>query len=292
MKNITNTLFLFLMALVFAPALLAQTATTRTALTSALTASATNVVVVSTTGMTAQTASVQTYIAICDGVTLARNSACEVMDVKTVVNSTTLTVIRARGGNAVAHSSGSIVWYGTTGNFSASTGNVSGVFLASEPRGACTRASNTGFLPVINTITGDVFDCIVSTTSTTDQWVSVNFGQRASSLPGKRLTWTVSTYTALLADTIIGVNTNAASTITLPACTGCEGKAYFVIDMAGGTTNAPATITIAGSSGQLVNSGSTAALVPSAVRNQGNWVFFDGSSNSWYIPRYGGPSAP
>lgn len=287
MKNITKTIIAFLMVFALAPALLAQTATTRTALTTALTSSATNVVVVSTTGMTAQTASVQTFIAICDGVTLARSSACEVMDLKTVVNSTTLTVIRARGGNAVGHTSGSIVWYGTTGNFNAGTGNVSGVFLNSDPRGACTRASNTGFLPVVNVITGDIFDCIVSTTATTDQWIAVNNGQRASNYPSKRLTWTTATYTALLTDTIIGVNTNAAATITLPACTGCDGKAYFVLDMAGGQGGAPATITISGSSGQLVNSGSTATLVPSAIRNQGAWIFFDASSNSWYIPQAG-----
>lgn len=288
MKNITKTLIAFLMAIAIAPAALAQTATTRTALTTALTSTATNVVVVSTTGMTASTASVQTFIAICDGNTLERSAACEVMDLRTIVNSTTLTVIRARGGNSVAHANGSIVWYGTTGNFNATTGNVSGIFLNAVPRGGCTRAANVSpGLPVVNVITGDVFDCIVSTTATTDQWVAVNVGQRMQSLPAKRLTWTVAAYTALLSDSLIGVNTNAATTITLPPCTGCDGKPYFVLDMAGGVTNAPTTITIAGSSGQLVNSAATASLVPSAVRNQGAWIFFDGSSNSWYIPQPG-----
>lgn len=286
MKTIKNLLLSFLLLMVAVPAM-AQTATTRTALSTALTNNSNQVVVLSATGISASTGSSTTFIAICDGNGLGTVQACEQMQVRSI-SGTTLTVTRGIRGNPTAHPANSIVWYGTAGNFIGSTGNTSGVFVPATPSGTCTRTSNQ-FLPVLNPNTGDVADCILSLANTTDRWQVVNAGQQfANFFPLKRLPYGTSgssaAYTALLSDTIIGVNTSTALTITLPACTGCEGKWYHVIDMNGGIANAPTTITISGSAGQPVNSGATASLVPSAVRNQGNWIFFDGSSNSWYIP--------
>lgn len=290
MKTLKNIFFAVLLAVMAVPAF-GQTATTRTVLSSALGAgtSANIMTVLSTTGWTASTNSQQSWAYL-------QGELVQVMS----ISGTQVTVRRAQRGQASAHPANTVVWFGGNATFLPATGNVGGgpgnpsvgaaaalppVFVAADPVGTCTRASNL-YLPVINPSTGMIWDCILSTTSTTDQWMAVNLQpQFTSTFPSKRMAVTVATYTALLNDSIIGVNTNAATTITLPACTGCEGKWYYVMDMAGGVTNAPTTITISGSAGQLVNSGASAPIVASAVRNQGGWIFFDGVSNSWYIPR-------
>ena len=278
--KIKNFLLTVLVVLLAAPALLAQTATTRTYLTSALTSVNGTVTfpVGSTTGMTASTSSAQTFLAICDSPTV-----CELMDLKTIVSATSVTVVRGRTGSITGHVVNSLVWYGTAGNWGVSSGNTSGVFMTATPRGNCTRASNV-FLPVINTSTGEASDCLPATTGTGDQWVSYSLYPRGASMPHKKLAVTQNTYTTTAVNMVIGVNTAVASTITLMACTGCEGAWYWIIDEAQtAPAGVPVVITVAGSSGQLVNGGASAALVNSAVVGQAAFIENDGAN--WIIGR-------
>lgn len=290
MKKTIKTLSILMVVLAFSLTAMAQSATVRTATTAAMPTGAglAIVAVASSSGMTASTTATPTYLAICDGQDIGGFPPCEMM-LTVSISGNNVTVRRGQISTLpTAHVTGSIVWYGTRGNFA--NGNTTSVFVTPTPGGQCTRTLNTS-LPVINYLTGDISDCIVSLTLTTDQWVTLSLGQRANFLPLHRLPFGTSgssaAYTALITDTIIGINTATATTITLPACTGCGGKFYYILDMNGGVANAPTTVTIAGSSGQLVNSGTSATLVPSAVRNQAGWVFYDDYSNSWYVGQPG-----
>ncbi len=115
---------------------------TRTTLGAALGAGTqtTLVTVASTTGITASTASVQTFIMV----------EQEIMRVRTVNSSTVLTVVRAISGDAVAHVSGRSVTYGPGGGTWSTSGDSNGVFLTSgkaRPSGTCTRTKNQ-YLPL------------------------------------------------------------------------------------------------------------------------------------------------
>ncbi len=151
MKNTLKTLTLavLLIALCVSPSL----AQSIGAPTSTTTAAAINpgtdntiVTVASTTGMTASTNSVQTFILI----------NRELMRVRTVQSSTVLIVARAIDGPAVGHASGARVTYGPGGGtWSTGTSGVASgsnaVFLTSgvKPTGSCTRANNQ-YLPLIS----------------------------------------------------------------------------------------------------------------------------------------------
>jgi len=79
-----------------------------------------------------------------------------------VLASTTVPVIRGRGGRATNHLSGAVVTAGLMGNFNTSTGLSSGVFIVAKPYGGCVPASQE-YTIVVNTTTGDRYKCIVDT---------------------------------------------------------------------------------------------------------------------------------
>jgi hypothetical protein len=140
----------------------AQTHPTVTTLSSAVSGGANNniVVVASATGISASTASAQNFILVDK----------ELMEVA-AVNSTTLTVRRARAGQASGHASGALVIYGSGGSFNANSNNATGVFLRGQsgmPTGACTRGNNA-YLPMAAPDAGPngkLYDCL------NGQWTS------------------------------------------------------------------------------------------------------------------------
>jgi len=145
------------LSLVFALSLpaFAQTATTRTTLSSALGAGAgaQTVIVASATGITASTASAQRFILV----------DRELMKV-TAVSSTTLTVARAQNSTiSTPHASGATVIFGQGGVWTpgatATSANAAGVFIAQRPFGACTRSSQQ-YLPIYNVGEGSAYNCI------------------------------------------------------------------------------------------------------------------------------------
>lgn len=113
----------------------AQTATTTTTVSTAMTATAGSVVLASATNVAA------------GGALFIDGEAMTVIS----VNSTTARVGRSGGGVATAHAVGAIVYVATA----AMRGQV---FRTTNPSGACT-ASDQAYLPIVNTTTGDIWDC-------------------------------------------------------------------------------------------------------------------------------------
>ncbi len=256
MRNFKIVAILALLLAVFTSPLHAATTTSTTLLTAAINASSsvTSLFVTSSSGMTAN----QTGIFIDQ----------EYMLVNGVPSSTNITVLRGQAGTKVmAHPSNAVIWLGPTGN--------SGPFIAIDKTGRCTPA-NELYLPQINTINGKIYNCILSTTATTASWSNTNFTQIGTALPYKKMAVTATTYTALASDYIIGYNSNVSGTITLPALTGLIGKQYIVQIEVTGTQS----VTLATSSGQLINGAASAAFggSPSFKRIL---VYFDGISN-WF----------
>lgn len=112
---------------------------TTTTLSSAVSDSVVNQVVVSSaTGFSASTAGTQTFILIDH----------ELMQVR-AISSTTLTVARGQGGKASPHASGARVLFGAGGQWNSRDGSTTGVFLGtSVPTGGCT-ATKSQTLPVV-----------------------------------------------------------------------------------------------------------------------------------------------
>lgn len=152
------SLLVVLALVVSPPPIVAQSNTiTKTTLSAAITSaqgSANQVTIASATGVSASSGTLgQRYIMV----------DRELMEVK-AVNSTTLTVLRARGNTtATKHASGSLVIYGPFGLFDPGTGNTSGVFLASPPiEGTpCTLASQD-YSSVYNANAGTEHICLGS----------------------------------------------------------------------------------------------------------------------------------
>lgn len=272
MKTLKNLAILALLLMGLSVSALAQTTTTRTTLTNAITdTSSTLFVVASTTGFVGtdnQTSTSPAWGVYIDG---------EYMEVRTVISSTQFAVTRRGvGGRAALHPATEIMWAGPRG--------PSGPFFLTDGTpgqpapGRCTRGT-LGFAPVINITTGNVWDCILSTTATTANWSAYNFDPiYNSSRPYKKLATTATTYTALPADFIIGYNTNNAGTITLPGMTGAVGKEYRIqIEVTGSVS-----LTIASSNGQTIN-GAATIIIGGATSFSGAYLYFDGSN--WFTPR-------
>lgn len=272
MKKTLKVLLFLILTLAMSSGLQAQTAAVQTSLSAAVGAGSRNniISVVSATSFVASTASTQSFVYFNDG-------SREVAQVVSI-SSTNITLRRAQKGFATAHAAGTIVYFGGNATFDTISGNVGGgpgnptvgsaaalpsTFVAVDPVGKCTRANNA-FLPVVNPNTGDISDCIVSpplsaptsAASTTGTWFSYNPYQTANARPYKKLAVTVTTYTAQPSDSQIGYNTNVAGTITIPALTGWVGKEYFINIEITGTQS----LTIATSSGQLINGAASIAI--------------------------------
>jgi hypothetical protein len=151
-SKILSKAFLLLMVLaVLASPSFAQTATTSTTLSAAMSGGANNnrMSLTSTTGVSASTTGAQQFCLI----------DMEIVQVVTVPSSGALTVRRATGGvGATPHNSGANVICGPGGGlFNVNTGGTSGVFLGTaHPTGACT-ASNSQYLPVVSMPSQGVF---------------------------------------------------------------------------------------------------------------------------------------
>lgn len=148
MKAFT-TLCGVLLALLLAAPVFAQTTTTATTLSAAVTSNTQDrITVASATGFAAGR-----FVYIDN----------ELMQVaRTYSSGTTIPVLRGKGGRASQHLSGARVIAGTAGSYDPSTGNSSGVFISASPYGPCTPASQA-FTIVVNTTTGDKFKCIADT---------------------------------------------------------------------------------------------------------------------------------
>ncbi len=157
----TFTLGVVLM-LALATGALAQSVPTITVLSSAITTTAqSQLVVASTAGMTASTASLQSFILI-DSELMKVNSLSPFL------------VTRGQGGTAqTLHNNGSMVVWGHMANLDPQTGVVGGgpatvpIFLTrnSIPTGTCTRASQT-YLPIFNPANGKAYNCLGMTVGT------------------------------------------------------------------------------------------------------------------------------
>lgn len=263
MKNKINGLALaVVLVLALSSGVQAQTITGRTSLTAALSATGTTITVVSTAGMTAPTATQFQYVYI-DG---------ELMRVTSITDATHAVV--TRGGQNIPtvvtpHLSGATVWTGPSQVF-----QQNGVTLS----GQCTRSQQL-YLPIIDPREGRFYDCILSTTGTTANWVSYG-GSPGTSLarPYKKLAVTATTYTLLPVDHTVGYNSNVNGTITIPALTGMIGKEFFLQIEVTGTHS----LTIATSSGQLIN-GATSIAIGGSTSFSGVRVYSDGQN--WFAAR-------
>lgn len=263
MKNTLKAFIALFVLLAFASVGFAQTATTRTTLSTAISTvggSTETLTVASTTGMSASTNTAQNYLLI----------DAELMRVTAVPSSTTVTVTRAYQGTSSKHAAGAEVRYGVGGGrWDPATGNTTGVFLSGGafPTGSCTRASNR-FLPVFH-IQGSVvtaFDCPNSVSTTTGVWQPWQYFPKTSevgaiqTLPCQAGSTTACTsYTALVSDYIIVVSTeftpdNATFTITLPCSSVPAGKVWIVTytGLGAGTTGNGVSIIGANNTQQIL----------------------------------------
>jgi hypothetical protein len=177
MKNINKSL-LFIGVLLVAASAFAQTILNNTTLSSAITSSQRTMAVASVTGITAQTS-----FLLVDR---------EMIDVR-AISSTTLTTVRGANGTvAVAHASGAVVLV-----------IPPAAAVSTDPTGSCTRA-NQVYLPIVNSRTGVVSDCLGG------QWINgdgtqttrlVNSGYRFPDPGGTALTSLQTNGTAINAAT-------------------------------------------------------------------------------------------
>jgi hypothetical protein len=204
----------------YQPSVAAQSTTTQTTLSAAVSDTNTNTIeVTSATGFTANT----TY-AFIDG---------ELMAVQ-AVSGTRITVLRgASGTRSGTHRSGAIVHVGP---FSA--------FRSVDPQGSCVPANET-YLPQINYITGLVWNCTTQFGATSGgTWSAVSTNVTAKDRVPVRLI--TGNYTVVASDYIIASKTYTGHiTVTLPSATGYLGKQLIVTDWAG-NASASRTIVIAG----------------------------------------------
>lgn len=124
--------------LCLAPQASAQVALTQTLTTLAITDVATKLTVASTTGITANVSFVCIYDFGMPG--------CELAQIKAVVSSTVLTLLRVNG---TAHAIGSVVLIAPKAN----------AFRSFNPRGSTCVAAQTGYTPWVNTNTGEQWLC-------------------------------------------------------------------------------------------------------------------------------------
>lgn len=208
-----NTIRLLMILSLIPQGLQAQTATTSTRLNAAITASATRMTVASATGFSASTDSVGQWAYI-------EKEAAKI----TAVSGTTITIQRGQLGTvAKNHRSAVLVWAGPRD-----------AFRPDQPFGECTRANETR-LPQIHAPSGKIYDCILSTTGTTNDWVGLDLNPVAVRLGYKKLPVTATTYTLLANDEVVGYNTNVNGTFTLPAISGLFGKRYVLLFEVSGT---------------------------------------------------------
>ena len=244
MKNTIKLILFAVIGLAMVPgAAFAQTTTTQTALSAAVSNTTQQVFsLVSATNFTASTNTAASFAYL-------NQELVQIRSVDTTNN--TITVTRGRGGTASTHSSGTVITEGIVGSVNRASGTTSGVFLSQDPIGSCTRG-NQGYTLVVNTSTHTYFTC----NSTSSTWVRANYmpgdGFAAVHNPGD------AAYTATLLDRYIDyTSASAARTVTLPSVTNLYGKALTISNYTNGTFQ---TITVSAPNGQLINGTATTTI--------------------------------
>jgi hypothetical protein len=170
----------------------------------------------------------------------------------TAVSGTSITVKGGQAGTVQAtHPSGAKVWIGPqgqTGPFFSGPGN-------SRPiqGGSCTANANL-YLPLINVLTGQIYNCVGSLWQTT-------INAQAQSAFVRRAVVNAA-YTALITDQLIAYTSlSATRAVTLPSPSGFPGKIMIFKDESGSATTAGTlTITLVGT----VDGSSTPTIINSA----------------------------
>ncbi len=230
----------------------AQTALTSTTLSVAVTQPLGNAVTV--TANTGITAGVRLYV------------DKELMFVNSINTTTNIAQVRrglGEGGTSgVTHAAGATVYIIPVGSA------VGQAYRVNDPSGTCT-ATNEAYLPVINTKTGAIWDCVQQETNAANalamsKWVAYGEDQVRVSAPRTAVAGVA--YTIKLADYIVALVTTgtgstgtsvAVQTWTLPSHVGHYGKTLVLKDESGGVT-ATTYIAINGTLDGLFNVGSNA----------------------------------
>lgn len=221
MKGINHVMkrfgLLVLFVLVGAVPTFAQTATTATNLTVALT----------------DTSSRTVQLAAATGVEAGGRLFVdqEAMDVVSV-NSTTVQVTRGTHGTpAQQHAVSALVYV-------ASRSQIASVFTGERKSVVCTSTSEA-FLPQIDEAKGDIWFCNGGV------WTAINWN-RVSYNVGRTAVAGTANYTILPTDYLIGITTiTAARTFTLPAPTLTQGKSFIIVDESGAVSTSN-TVTVSG----------------------------------------------
>jgi hypothetical protein len=256
---------IFALLLCLAAPIWAQTDTTNTTLSAAVTStSATTIRVTSATGFTA-------------GSTFAYVDH-EQMEVLSVTG-TSIGVRRGSGSTGASiHASGARVYVGPFSAF------VSWVI---NPLGACT-GSNYPYLPVINTRTGAIYNCVSSLWTTEDSFTSLFTAKSATPGTYRQIRGEVTTYSTMTSGNLVGVRgavtMPAASTVSGGFLYGAQGKAITGTGTFSGTS-------LAGIYGQLDVTGGTVSAGNVAAVQANIFGYNTGTStiiNSIYTEAAGG----
>ena len=258
MKNTINTLLFAVLFGALGLTGFAQTATTQTTLNGAISTSAVKVfTVLSATGITASTASVQRFLYV----------DSELMQIQAISGSVVTVIRGAERTSATAHATGAPVWFGTIGGID-SSGNSFGVFLDKDPVPAVCIQANQAFSPIIAYKSGTIWTCVnqafTNNTGNTPTWVAAGSFPVADNFP-----YTImpdAAYTATLADTFIDASKmSSARTLTLPSASGIYGKVIVILNY---TTATSVTLTVAtGASGQFIGTGAGRAQTLAITAN-------------------------
>lgn len=207
------------------------------------------------------------------------------------VNTTSNQVCVMRGKSptrAGPHATASIVFYGPAGKtpfvVSAPDQNSPGVVNLDGQFGSCVSTNYT-FLPLINVTNGSIYNCLPTLaqgalgtvgTNSYGKWVVYGFRQWTTGHPVTMVN--DAAYTATLADEFIIVERlTAARTITFPAITGIQGKAYVIIN----NTENGNLITLAPSASQLMATSTSITLSPSVNNNRIRLISVPTSAGGW-----------
>jgi hypothetical protein len=262
---IMNTLKTLIVALVLlilsASGLQAQTALTTTTLNTALTdTSGTLVSVASATGITAPGVGAGlTYLYIDN----------EAMSVR-AVSGTNITVSRGQTGTrANTHAANQVIY--VIPAVAAQT-NLTTVDFG----GSCT-ATSYQYLPIINVKTGNIWNCVATTSGT--MWQGWNSIPLQETKP--RTVVTAQAYTVLPTDYLIVISTISAGvstrSITLPSHVGLAGKQILVKDESGGITATTSIVLI----GTIDGTSSAVTTVIQLKTAFGMWFGYAGSGG-WF----------
>lgn len=203
-------------------ALAQQNTLTTTTISSAVTSTNTNyIIVASVTGINAPTLGGGGITGTQGGSGSALFIDNELMTVISI-NSSSKTVYVQRGTNgtrAATHAANQLVWIGGDPTW------FSGATVGTHPQGTCT-AANLYIVPDIHILDGTIWNC-----DSGSVWGFAGLTPGAYGAPVARTTVTTGNYTALAWDSIIEYTALAGtSVVTLPAANSMNGKIYTIVN--------------------------------------------------------------